>query len=74
MCVAYPACGGHVGVDRQCLAAAEQQVVHGGQLAVKPDVDVDDRHSLQAFQLAEIGLGLPLLRNDPLHHIDCRQK
>lgn len=38
----------HVGVDGEEGGAAEQQVVHGGELAVKPDVDVDhgDAHQL----------------------------
>ncbi len=71
--VAYSAGGGHVSIDRQGLAAAEQQVVHCGELAVKPDVHVDDRHPLQPLQLTEVWLGLPLLGNDPLHYIDCAQ-
>ena len=70
-CTAYPAGGGHVGIDGQGLAAAEEQVVHCGQLAVKPDVHVDDGDPLQPLQLAEVRPGLPLLGNDPLHHINC---
>lgn len=70
-CTAYPAGGGHVSIDGQGLAAAEEQVVHCGQLAVKPDVDVDDGHPLQPLQLAEVRPGLPLLGNDSLHHINC---
>lgn len=68
---AYPAGGGHVGIDGQGLAAAEEQVVHCGQLAVKPDVHIDDGDPLQPLQLAEVRPGLPLLGDDSLHHINC---
>lgn len=68
---AHPACCRHISVHRQSLAAAEQQVIHGGKLAVKPNVDIDDRYTLQTLQLAEVGFLLPLLWDDSLHHINC---
>ena len=68
----YSASCGHVCIDRKGLAATEEQVIHSGQLAVKPNVHIDDWHALQPFQLAEIGFGLPPLWDDPLDHINCK--
>lgn len=42
--------GAHVGVHAEQRRAREEQVVGGGQLAVKPDVDVDDGHAHQLVQ------------------------
>lgn len=47
--LAYSACGGHVSIDRQRLAAAEEQVVNCREFAVKPDVDIYDRHAFETF-------------------------
>ena len=40
-----------------------------GELAIKPEVDVDHRHAHQAIELAEIGQGFPGLRQQQLERV-----
>ena len=63
--------GRHVCIHRQQRRSAKQQVVNSGQLAVKPDVDVDDWHALEAIKLLEKRLGTPLIREQLLDNVHC---
>ena len=67
--VVLPACRAHVSIHAEQRAPAEQQVVNCGELAVKPDVDVDDWHALQAVELLEEGSGGPGLWTQQLHDV-----
>ena len=58
-------------IDAEQFAPGEEQVVRGRQLAVKPDVDVDDRDTNQLLQAAEVGQPLPPLRHLLFEDIDC---
>ena len=59
----------HVRVDAQQITAAKQQVINFGELAIKPEVDVDDRHPIEAFELLEVGQLLPSFRHQQLERI-----
>ena len=65
----YLAGRGHVGVDAEERAAAEAEVIHAGELAVEPKVQVDDGDALELVELAEEGLRLPLLGHVALEDV-----
>ena len=58
-------------IDAKQVAPGKEQVVCGRQLAVEPDVDVDDGHANQLLQAAEVGQPLPPLWHLLFEDIDC---
>lgn len=58
-------------IHAEQVAAGEEKVVCSRQLAVEPDVDVDDRHSHQLLQAAEVRQALPGWWNLLFQDVHC---
>jgi len=67
--VVFFAGGGHVGIHAEQGGPREAQVVHVGELAVEPQVNVDHGNPLELVELAEERIGLPCFGHVALHDV-----